>query len=72
MWEWKLDELPLFEYIIKSKVCKVYNWHAIETKSLLGAIMEKRIEKQNSKKFKSDPAISTEIASCTEAICYGK
>ena len=72
MWEWKLDELPSFEDILKSKVSKVYNWHKVETESLVRAIIEKRVEKQKSKKFKSDPAILAEIASCTETICFGK
>ena len=75
-WKWTLGELPLFEDIIASKVSKVYNWHKIETESLIRGLQEKRIEKSKAKRCKiEDTSLSAslraEIAACTATLFYG-
>jgi hypothetical protein len=47
LWEWKMPEMPLLEEVITKKISKKYEWHDIETKSLVRSVQNYRQQKMN-------------------------
>jgi hypothetical protein len=44
LWEWDIPKLPSLEILLQTKLSKKYNWHKIETQTLISYIEEKRIK----------------------------